>query len=539
VDGGRKISSDSNFSPVLRTISCHDVTQQRDKGQSAEMTTNSHSAIMNSNRSEARHAVRIMLHAEDGMIPYLTPDVLEQCFPPDAIWCLGMAVNDTCIVPIYKPDLQKQRNATKSKNEQEIQSTAKNGGPKPRGYTFAVKGWNQLDSWLYPYLRIALPSFDNRATSSTSKPMGDMSTPSTAPVKKSLALWTANGRHNIDSQQYIECAIVGLRAHQVLSLHEPLDAWSLSLKYKNHKLAVLQQNQFWIQEHKRLLVQRPSVDTFWFPLAVAVDTDFINNPIDQKHLDWIGDQQSWLSSSSCPKVVPDDIQYGIMLIGWNSITSIRSRSRILQTLQEELEEMAVSALAVGTISTSTTRQILEWLQFSVGQWLQRSESPTDDEARGISRCNSILIGTNLPAAWARAKRCFAVDIETAPANQVHPLKLDEDGCWNLNRPIMVDGSCQPVNEHPFYFDQRPLVSKCTCWTCTTYSRAYLYHLICAKELLAEVLLFIHNFHHLLSLARTVNVHHQEGDADKIIQLCHRVQSQLEPLEAEVVALIPH
>ena len=47
--------------------------------------------------------IRLMLHTEDGMIPYLTPDMLQQFFPPvvPTLWCLGIAVNETCITPIY------------------------------------------------------------------------------------------------------------------------------------------------------------------------------------------------------------------------------------------------------------------------------------------------------------------------------------------------------------------------------------------------------------------------------------------------------
>jgi Queuine tRNA-ribosyltransferase len=483
---------------------------------------------MNPNRSEPLPAVRIMLHSEDGVVPYLTPDVLKLCFPPDAVWCLGIAVNDTCIVPMYTSDRQKHPKRSKTTNKQERQSDATNQGTKPRGYTFAATASNVLDSWLYPYPRIAVPSFGNETASSTSKSGRDVSNPSAVSVKKTLALWTANGRHSIDSQQYIECATVALRARQVLFLHENLDASQLSVRYEKRKLAVLQQNQFWMQEHKQLLAQQPSVDTFWFPLAVAGDSDFVNNPVDLKHLDWIVDQQSWLSSSSSQKI--SSMQYGIMLIGWNSIASPRSRFRIFQSLQVQLDEMAESALTVGTISTSSTRQILEWIQFSAHRYA-REDTAVTDAVNGF--CSSILIGTNLPASWARAKRCFVVDIDLAPAFQVRPLKFDQDGCWDLNRPILANGSCQPVNEHPFYFDQHPLVSNCACRTCTTYSRSYLYHLVCSKELLAEVLLFIHNFHHLLSLIRAVNVYYQEGDLDKITQLCHRIQSQLEESEDQV------
>lgn len=50
-------------------------------------------------------------------------------------------------------------------------------------------------------------------------------------------------------------------------------------------------------------------------------------------------------------------------------------------------------------------------------------------------------------------------------------------------------------------DERPIETGCTCYTCTYYSRAYLRHLISAKEMLAATLLSIHNLHTLVDLCR--------------------------------------
>lgn len=50
-------------------------------------------------------------------------------------------------------------------------------------------------------------------------------------------------------------------------------------------------------------------------------------------------------------------------------------------------------------------------------------------------------------------------------------------------------------------DPRPIDEACGCYTCRHYSRAYLRHLIIAKEMLAATLLSIHNLFTLLELAR--------------------------------------
>ena len=50
-------------------------------------------------------------------------------------------------------------------------------------------------------------------------------------------------------------------------------------------------------------------------------------------------------------------------------------------------------------------------------------------------------------------------------------------------------------------DPQPLEPGCACYTCATFSRAYVHHLVKTKEILAHNLLTIHNIHLLLTLMR--------------------------------------
>jgi queuine tRNA-ribosyltransferase len=52
-------------------------------------------------------------------------------------------------------------------------------------------------------------------------------------------------------------------------------------------------------------------------------------------------------------------------------------------------------------------------------------------------------------------------------------------------------------------DPRPIDEACTCYTCQNFSRAYLRHLVLAKEILAATLLAIHNLHTLIQLVTTI------------------------------------
>jgi len=55
----------------------------------------------------------------------------------------------------------------------------------------------------------------------------------------------------------------------------------------------------------------------------------------------------------------------------------------------------------------------------------------------------------------------------------------------------------------YKYDSRPIDELCVCYTCRNFSRAYLRHLIIAKEMLGSTLLSIHNIHTLIQLTRNI------------------------------------
>jgi hypothetical protein len=109
-----------------------------------------------------------------------------------------------------------------------------------------------------------------------------------------------------------------------------------------------------------------------------------------------------------------------------------------------------------------------------------------------------IIGTDLPTRWAKSKHALGVDIQD---NNGKRSKEGDDKNQSLN----ADG-CMDMNDKQFARDTRPLVPGCSCLACNhnEFSRAYIHHLVRAKELLAQILLFGHNLHHLLVLVRTLN-----------------------------------
>jgi hypothetical protein len=113
-------------------------------------------------------------------------------------------------------------------------------------------------------------------------------------------------------------------------------------------------------------------------------------------------------------------------------------------------------------------------------------------------CGNIanVIGTNLPTKWAKQKHALTINMETdspkrIKTNETETFALNSDGCIDLSNKYYAR-------------DARPLLPGCSCMVCKDikFSRSYLHHLVIAKELLVEILLFGHNLHCLLLLIRS-------------------------------------
>lgn len=68
----------------------------------------------------------------------------------------------------------------------------------------------------------------------------------------------------------------------------------------------------------------------------------------------------------------------------------------------------------------------------------------------------------------------------------------------------------------FACDENPVDSTCTCYTCQTFTRAYIRHLVVAKELLAGTLLSIHNLHALIHLVKDMREAIIDGSFEKCV-----------------------
>ena len=81
-------------------------------------------------------------------------------------------------------------------------------------------------------------------------------------------------------------------------------------------------------------------------------------------------------------------------------------------------------------------------------------------------------------------------------------------------------------------DARPLDAKCNCRVCEKYSRAYLNHLVKAGEMLAGMLLTIHNLHHYQTLMTRIRNAIEENSFDTFSEIFQE-QQKAGPIISEI------
>ena len=74
---------------------------------------------------------------------------------------------------------------------------------------------------------------------------------------------------------------------------------------------------------------------------------------------------------------------------------------------------------------------------------------------------------------------------------------------------------------PFARDPRSIAEDCACYTCQHFTRAYLRHLIVAKEMLSATLLSIHNLYTLVHLAKDMRTAIMRNEFDSFAQTIMR------------------
>eukprot|EP00568_Trieres_chinensis_P014782 CAMPEP_0183322526 /NCGR_PEP_ID=MMETSP0160_2-20130417/71882_1 /TAXON_ID=2839 ORGANISM="Odontella Sinensis, Strain Grunow 1884" /NCGR_SAMPLE_ID=MMETSP0160_2 /ASSEMBLY_ACC=CAM_ASM_000250 /LENGTH=161 /DNA_ID=CAMNT_0025489709 /DNA_START=1 /DNA_END=486 /DNA_ORIENTATION=- len=111
-------------------------------------------------------------------------------------------------------------------------------------------------------------------------------------------------------------------------------------------------------------------------------------------------------------------------------------------------------------------------------------------------CGVRVVGTALPATLARKSKALVVKLSGWDS--------PDGAAVNMEDEYKIIAGCISLDDNAFTRDASPLVEGCSCLACSNHTRAYIHHLINAHEILAEILLFIHNLHHLLKMFEQIS-----------------------------------
>jgi tRNA-guanine family transglycosylase len=295
-----------------------------------------------------------------------------------------------------------------------------------------------LDSFILPYNRVTVPSFDvlQDVTDHDSR----KEQIGVSATDQHVLVWTPHGRHKLTSSLHIQ-ASKALKSHAAVPLYDmPLDTESAK-----RKKTALRRNAAWLDAFVR---ENTNV---WAPIVLGMDKELMLAQIQHT-------QQHKLD--------------GIAFVGGKS-----GEAEWTTGLNTFLDTISKLPATLALLSTRSTREFI------------------DAAHAGIN-----MIGSALPATWAKSKRAFVVCLEISITKRRARLTEDKDEDVELDA-----NGCIDMEDKKWARDVRPLVPGCPCMACSnSHSRAYIHHLIQAKELLAEILLYAHNLHHLLELCRALS-----------------------------------
>ncbi|OCT93626.1 hypothetical protein XELAEV_18011301mg [Xenopus laevis] len=126
--------------------------------------------------------------------------------------------------------------------------------------------------------------------------------------------------------------------------------------------------------------------------------------------------------------------------------------------------------------------------------------------------------------------CHRPDPETAVLEKSETSDTERNGDVGaeIEEPDADQAEMTPfeicLKEKRFREDFGPLLEGCTCYCCRNHSRAYVHHLLMAKELLAGILLMIHNFQHYFSFFSSIRAALRDGEIKALAELIRKQNS---------------
>uniref|UniRef100_F7CN10 Queuine tRNA-ribosyltransferase accessory subunit 2 n=1 Tax=Xenopus tropicalis TaxID=8364 RepID=F7CN10_XENTR len=124
--------------------------------------------------------------------------------------------------------------------------------------------------------------------------------------------------------------------------------------------------------------------------------------------------------------------------------------------------------------------------------------------------------------------CYRPDPETAEKSETSGAERNGDVGAESEEPDADRAEMTSfeicLKEKRFREDFRPLLEGCSCYCCRNHSRAYVHHLLAAKELLAGILLMIHNFQHYFRFFGSIRAALRDGEINALAELIRKQSS---------------
>jgi len=476
-------------------------------------------------------AIRILLHGEDGLFPFLSPHLLTKYFPPtDALVenhvILGIAVKETCIVPLYE-DASLQKKVKKRKKHTEnhrhtikrartdcnadskcsVDTNKPNATPddvemegtalqieskKPIGFTFEGMPICSHLRLVPGYKTMAVPTFDllddlksyNDAMTKCKAKSRKQSSSTPPPARISsahdeISLCTPKGMQKISPELYTK-SVHGLQCDSFVGLFDQV----LSTDGKRRKMACGERTKVWLSQclnHVEKVGEGNPIPQILAPIVCQIGDKEFKEAID--------------NIITLEKKIA-----GIVLVGWHHIASRQDRVSILKQVSNPINPLSrdkFSQKDLAVLAVSDMKQFLDAVRGGVN-----------------------VIGTTLPASMARSKHALMLDLYNWE-------KISgKDNCDDNKNEAELDGNgCQDLSCVTFLRDTTVLIPGCSCPSCAQdkHTRAYIHHLINCKELLADILLFSHNLYQITLLCKEMSNAMQKGKLD---QFCSFIDGQL-------------
>lgn len=467
--------------------------------------------------------LKVLIHCEDGALPFLSPYLLQRYFSPEdplvkKHLILGVAVKDTCVVPQYGHPNEmsnKKRKALKDDEDtitnkrEKIEAKHDEGAPnnpdvknsksnsvmenltpksdnsssnKPIGYTFESKSIS-LDLCIPKgYHTMSVPTFDliddvdrfNQAHEKKKRQKsekGNSSLATLSSTKDQVTLCTTHGMQKISPKIYTEVT-KDLNCDSSVTLFDQ----SQLDDSQRRKRTCTERSQDWFQ-YTYSVSQRNTEKgkNVWLPIPCQIGERNIDNYLNdfvQKH-DGLKD---------------------IALIGWHHFKSRGKKINILNNTTRSLRSNDQNNSREKKVAILSLQSLTELLD--------------------ATRNGANVVGTALPASWARSKRALMLNLSNWRSNdldkEVHTFALDMNGCFDLS-------------DEKFSRDELPLHSDSAFPLLMSYTRSYIHHLIKANELLAEIFLFAHNLFQILNYCKEAELARERGEIDNF---CDHVECQV-------------